>query len=165
MQGETKSSNAHRGALGDSGRGPPSTHVVHGGDVEMSAQISKSCRAVTRGGSKCQVVVLPDSEFCFFHDPSQAAARREAQAEGGRQNRLKTLEATAQDVEIVDSADVIELLIKTINHVRKGQIDPKVANSVGFLANILMKVLEHNHLESRIERLEALLKEQTSTAD
>jgi hypothetical protein len=105
------------------------------------------------------------SEFCFFHDPSQAAARREAQAEGGRQNRLKTLEATAQDVEIVDSTDVIELLIKTINHVRKGQIDPKVANSVGFLANILMKVLEHNHLESRIERLEALLKEETSTAD
>ena len=48
-------------------------------------------------------LTIPELEFCFFHDPSKAGERREAQAQGGRQNRIKTLEASAQDVKVEDS--------------------------------------------------------------
>ena len=97
--------------------------------------------------------------------PIPAEKRKEAQAEGGRQNRIKTLEASTPDVKVGDSGDAIALISQTINQVRKGQIDPRVANSIGFLANILIKAVERDKLETRIERLEALLKVQASTLD
>jgi hypothetical protein len=131
----------------------------------MRKPINKTCSATKPDQSKCQAPALPGSEFCFFHDPSKAEKRREAQAQGGRQNRMKTLEDSAPDVKVKDSGDAIALISDTINQVRKGKIDPRVANSVGFLANILLKAVERNKLETRIEQLEALLKVQTSTLD
>src|ERR1035437_4172917 len=132
---------------------------------EMKTPISKTCSATKPDESKCNAAAMPGSKFCFFHDPSNAKMRREAQAQGGRQNRMKTLESTAPDVKVEDCGDAIALISETINQVRKGQIDPRVANSVGFLANILIKAVEQNKLETRIEQLEALLKVQTSTID
>jgi hypothetical protein len=131
----------------------------------MNAPISKTCCATKRDQSNCQAPVRPGSEFCFFHDPSKSEERREAQAQGGRRTRIKTLEATSPDVKVGDCGDAIALLVQTINQVLKGEIDPRVANSVGFLANILMKALEQDKLETRIEQLEALLKVRTSTLD
>ena len=58
----------------------------------MNTPISKTCSATKQDQSKCQAAAIPGSEFCFFHDPSKAEKRREAQAQGGRQNRMKTLE-------------------------------------------------------------------------
>jgi hypothetical protein len=131
----------------------------------MKTRISKTCSATKKDQSNCQVPVIPGSEFCYFHDPSNAEKRREAQAQGGRQNRMKTLESTAPDVKVEDCGDAIALISETINHVRKGKIDPRVANSVGFLANILLKAMERDKLETRIEQLEALLRVQTPTLD
>ena len=131
----------------------------------MKTPISKTCSATKPDESKCNAAAIPGSEFCFFHDPSNAEKRREAQAQGGRQNRMKTLESTVPDVKVEDCGDAIALISETINQVRKGQIDPRVANSVGFLANILIKAVEQNKLETRIEQLEELLKVQTSTTD
>jgi hypothetical protein len=131
----------------------------------MKTPISKTCSATKSDQSKCRAAAIPGSEFCFFHDPSKAEKRREAQSQGGRQNRVKTLEDSAPDVKVEDSGDAIILLVQTINQVRKGQIDPRVANSVGFLANILIKAVERDKLETRIEQLEALLKVQTTTSD
>jgi hypothetical protein len=104
-------------------------------------------------------------DFCFFHDPSKAERRKEAQAEGGRQNRMKTLEASTPDVKVEDSGDAIALISATINQVRRGLIDPRIANSVGYLANILIRAVDQDKLETRIENLEALLKVQTPTLD
>jgi hypothetical protein len=78
---------------------------------------------------------------------------------------MKTLESTVPDVKVEDCGDAITLISENINQVRKGKIDPRVANSVGFLANILIKAVERNQMETRIEQLEALLKVQPSTTD
>jgi hypothetical protein len=131
----------------------------------MKTPISKTCSATKPDQSNCQAVALSGSKFCFFHDPSKGEERREAQAQGGRQNRIKTLEATSPDVKVEDCGDAIALLVQTINQVLKGEIDPRVANSVGFLANILIKAMEQDKTKTRIEQLEELLKVQTSTFD
>jgi hypothetical protein len=131
----------------------------------MKTPVIKTCNATKQDQSKYQAAAMPGSEFCFFHDPSKAEKRREAQAQGGRQNRMKTLDESAPDVKVKDSGDAIALISDTINQVRKGQIDPRVANSVGFLANILLKAVERDKLETRIQQLEAVLKVQTPTLD
>ena len=131
----------------------------------MKTPIGKTCRGTKPDQSNCQAPALPGSEFCFFHDPSKAEKRREAQARGGRQNHMKTLDAAAPDVKVEDCRSAISLISETINQVRKGQIDPRVANSVGFLANILIKAVERDKMETRIDQLEALLKVQDPTLD
>lgn len=122
----------------------------------------KLCNARKQDGSKCEANALAGSEFCFFHDPSKSADRRAAQSLGGQGNRMKTLSETTPDVKIQNSADVVVLICDTINQVRKGAIDPRVANAVGYLANLATKALEQNDLETRIEKLEELFEERAA---
>jgi hypothetical protein len=117
-----------------------------------------SCKALKKDGSRCRATALPESGFCFFHDPAKAAERHAAQSFGGSQNRMKTLGADAPDLKIADCQDVVRLLSETINQVRKGQLDPRVANAVGYLANVLIKSVQQGELESRLAELESLVK-------
>ena len=128
------------------------------GTTEKLKSFKKPCQAIKPDGSRCQAAALPGRDFCFFHDPSQADERREAQSLGGQQNRMKTLDASAPDVEIEDCQDVVRLISETINQVRKGQIDPRVANAVGYLANVLIRAVEQGDMEKRLDDLEAVVK-------
>ena len=56
-----------------------------------------------------------------------------------------------------NTQDVSTLLAESINQVRRGQLDPRVANSVGHLASILLGALQQGPLEERLARLEAAL--------
>lgn len=120
--------------------------------------IKHQCKAKTETGHPCQAAALPGSGFCFFHDPTKTEERRAAQSFGGSQNRMKTLAADTPDVKVADCRDVVNLISETINQVRKGQVDPRVANAVGYLANILIKAVEQGELEGRLAELEALVK-------
>jgi hypothetical protein len=122
----------------------------------------KGCRASKQDGSACGATALSGSEFCFFHDPSKASDRRAAQSLGGQGNRIRTLSEATPDVKIENSADVVALICETINQVRKGCIDPRVANAVGYLANLATKAMEQNELETRIAKLEGLFERRTA---
>ena len=124
----------------------------------MKPAPKKSCTATKDDGTACGAAALPGSRFCFFHDPAKAAARRQAQSAGGLANKMATLPADAPDVKVEDGADVVKLLGATINQVRRGEIDPRVGNSVGYLANIVLAATGQRELESRIAELESLVK-------
>lgn len=135
------------------------------GKTEKLKSFKKPCQAVKPDGSRCQAAALPGTDFCFFHDPSKADERREAQSLGGQQNRMKTLDASAPDMKVEDCQDVVKLISKTINQVRKGQIYPRVANAVGYLANVLIRAVEQGDLEKRLADLEAVVKNQRPIHD
>ena len=131
----------------------------------MKTHIYKVCSATKPDQSKCENAVIDGSEFCFFHDPLKAQQRREAQARGGRENRMKTLDSTAPDVRLDDVRDAQAVLKQTLNWVLKGTIDPRIANSVCFIVNTFMRAAEQGNLETRIEDLEALLEARVPTSD
>jgi hypothetical protein len=56
-----------------------------------------------------------------------------------------------------NSADICGLLSTTINEVRSGRLQPRIATAVGYLANILLAAQEHGPLEDRLSRLESVL--------
>ena len=124
----------------------------------MKPAAKKSCTAAKGDGTACGAAALPGSQFCFFHDPAKAAARRQAQSAGGQANRMATLPADAPDVTVEDGADVVKLLGATINQVRRGEIDPRVANAVGYLSNIMLSATGQRELENRLAELETLVK-------
>ena len=130
----------------------------------MKPAPKKSCTATKDDGTACGAAALPGSRFCFFHDPAKAAARRKAQSAGGLANKMATLPTNAPDVKVEDGADVVKLLGATINQVRRGEIDPRVGNSVGYLANIVLAATGQRELETRIAELEALVKNRRQSA-
>ena len=123
---------------------------------------SRTCKAKTKQGDQCSALAIDGSDFCFFHDPEKAEDRHRAQSAGGRNGGLKTLSSTTPDARIEGADDVVSLLSDTINQVRRGDIDPRVANAVGYLANILLKAKELGDLEDRIKALEATTNRRTS---
>ena len=60
----------------------------------------------------------------------------------------------AEDLTLAQIADVTTLLGRTINDVRQGKVDVKVANAVGYLAGVLLKSLEGGDVEQRLAALE-----------
>jgi hypothetical protein len=58
--------------------------------------------------------------------------------------------------------EVRDLLGETINRVRQGPFDLRAANSIGFLAGILLKALDQR-LEERIAHLEAIASVEKAT--
>jgi hypothetical protein len=45
----------------------------------------------------------------------------------------------------------------SINRLRRGELDPRVANAIGYLASVLLRAQEQGPLEERMAKLEAML--------
>ena len=76
---------------------------------------------------------------------------------------MVTLPTDTPDVDVEDCADVVTLLGQTINQVRRGEIDPRVANAVGYLSNIVLAATAQRDLETRIAELESLVKNRSKS--
>lgn len=68
-----------------------------------------------------------------------------------------TLPASTQSPELRSAGDVCKLLSETIGDVRIGRLDPKIANTVGYLAGVLVRALEVGKIEERLAALEVVM--------
>jgi hypothetical protein len=68
-----------------------------------------------------------------------------------------TLPFDAPDHPLGTTNDVSTLLADSINQLRRGQLDPRVANAMGYLATVLLRALEQGPLEERLTKIEELL--------
>lgn len=64
-----------------------------------------------------------------------------------------------RDVHVRNIRDVKRLINSTINELRAGELDCKRANSIGYLANILLKVFETEDVVNRMTVIEERLKQ------
>jgi hypothetical protein len=120
------------------------------------------CKASKAGGSTCGGNCLNGSDYCYFHDPAQAAHRQQARRKGGRARSkpMAVLPISVSDVPVEDVEGVVRLLGRTINQVLTGQVDPKISNAVGYLASVLLRALEGAEFEERLARLEEMANQQ-----
>lgn len=114
------------------------------------------CEYVKADGSGCLAVPRHGSRYCFFHDPDSAAERDAARRAGGveRSRKHAVLPSDTPDMQLATTADVINLLGRTLNQALRGEVDPKVSNAVGYLSGILLRATEQDDLERRLTRLE-----------
>jgi hypothetical protein len=116
--------------------------------------MTKKCKH-RKGNRRCKNYALTGDEFCFFHSPKKARERAEAQRKGGKKalsEKKRVLQGS--NIEIKNTSDIVELLNETINQVRTGEIEVKIANAVGYLSGICLKALEQGDIEKRLEALE-----------
>jgi len=67
------------------------------------------------------------------------------------------LPADTPDHPLGNTTDVSALLADSINRLRRGQLDPRVANSMGYLTSVLLRSLEQGPIEERLAKIEAAL--------
>ena len=111
------------------------------------------CENIKSDGKVCKANATSGSRYCFFHDPAKSEERTAARRAGGQANRPAVARMTHVR-ELEKSSHVASFLAETMNFVRRGELDPKVANSVGYLSNILVKALEQSEIADRLETLE-----------
>jgi hypothetical protein len=73
-----------------------------------------------------------------------------------RSHSAAVLSSDTPDHPLGDTNQVSVLLADSINRLRRGQLDPRVANSMGYLASVLLKALDQR-LEDRLAHLEAVI--------
>ena len=121
---------------------------------------SKKCEHKKPNGERCKAKALTNDRFCFFHSPAKKQERRKAQRAGGvsRSQKMTVLPPdTTEERRLQSPTDVCDLLGETINQVRCGLIDSRIATAVGYLAGTLLRGLEHGQLDDRLTRIEAKL--------
>jgi hypothetical protein len=116
--------------------------------------MAKKCK-YRKGNRRCKNYALTGDEFCFFHSPKKAKERAKAQRKGGKKALTDKKRVLGEsNIEIKKTSDVVSLLNETINQVRTGEIEVKIANAVGYLSGICLKALEQGDIEKRLEALE-----------
>jgi hypothetical protein len=122
------------------------------------------CEFIGSGGDRCNAPSLRGKRLCFAHEPSVAAQRHEARTRGGksRSKPRQVLPLTAGDMQLQSAGDVLALLGQTISQVRRGEVDGRIANAVGYLCSVGLRALEGAGLEARLAALEARLQQRAS---
>ena len=114
----------------------------------------KRCKGITRSGKPCTAWAMEDG-LCYFHaNPDKAAelGQRWGRARGPTSSG-EAAEYVARPLRTPD--DVTKLLADTINDLQYGQIEPRLANTVGFLATGMLKALQPGDMEGRLRAMEA----------
>lgn len=121
--------------------------------------MKQQCAFRKKNGERCTADVQSGKTLCVFHDPDRAEAGRQARRLGGltRSRPRVVLPPETPENPLRSTQDVAVLLGESINQVRRGQLDPRIANAVGYLSGILLNALQQGPLEERLSRLEATL--------
>ena len=98
---------------------------------------------------------MTDNDFCFFHNPKTKKSKKEAIIKGGKGNKKN--HQPLEEIKIKDNKDVVRLIVKTINEVRQGSADVRIANCIFYGSGQLIKALELAGLEERIAKIEEML--------
>jgi hypothetical protein len=120
---------------------------------------TSKCEHKKSSGEHCKAKALTTDRFCFFHSPAKARERRQARSAGGvsRSQKRAVLPPNTEEERLQSPTDVCDLLGATINQVRRGLIDSRIATTVGYLAGTLLRGMEHGHLDERLTKIEAKL--------
>src|ERR1035441_5695676 len=118
--------------------------------------MNATCKAITNAGERCRAVAVKGG-LCTLHaDPKVAAemGRKSGKVRRSRDSR----EQPKHDLAPPRTAqEVMAALGQFISDVRARRLDPKVAGTLGYLANVLLKSIEVSDVEMRLAALESVL--------
>ncbi len=114
------------------------------------------CEFTKTDGKKCKAYAMTNSDFCLSHNPKAKHLKAEAVRNGGLARRRPKLKL--KPLEGLDNPKgIIRLLTEAINYVRSDKMSSKTANTIGYLAEKLTKVLEVSEYETRMKQIEKIL--------
>ena len=121
--------------------------------------MSRKCQFRKKNGERCGADAQSGKSICVFHDPDRSEDGRRARRAGGleRSRPPAALPAETPDSPLRTNQDVLELLGESISQLRRGQLDPRKANAIGYLASISLRALGQGSPEGQALELGAAL--------
>jgi len=117
------------------------------------------CSFIKPDGTQCNANAMSGLDYCYTHNPDISdEEKREAKQRGG-QNRAVAISEPLPPLAIAEPNDAVLLIVDTINRVRAGELDIRVANCLGFLSDKLLKAFEVSKLNDRVEIIERVILE------
>jgi hypothetical protein len=116
------------------------------------------CQAMTKEGKQCKAHALKGKEYCLMHDPDSKEKLKEYARQGGLVK--KKVQTSLAPIEFTgDVKEVLNLLADTINRVRSNTMPARTANTIGYLANVMIKALEITEIDNRLKQVERVVME------
>lgn len=114
------------------------------------------CKHIKHDNTPCKAKALTGDDYCFMHSPRAEKQRKQANSKGGKHSYKETMVSSGY-LSIKKPKDILKLLNSTINEVRTGQLDVKIANCIGYLSSHFLKAHEYTELEQRLEAVEDMV--------
>lgn len=95
------------------------------------------CQGVNKLGKPCKAPPGIDRAYCWFHDPQMKEHRAETSKYATEQRHR-----IMPPIEIEGLPSIKDLIVETINRVRQGRLDPKVANAISGLARVYVAIVQ-----------------------
>jgi hypothetical protein len=112
-----------------------------------------TCEFKKSDGTRCKANPLQGEKYCYFHHPKQAGKHRQSSAKGGK-HKLIRLPSNTPAIRLRSADDVVSLIEKTVDEMRRGLISPKITNSIAFVCGTLLRAFEMGDFEKRLSELE-----------
>ena len=113
------------------------------------------CRAKNKAGKPCSAPAVEGADRCVMHSGRAA----ELGSKGGRRRAVYSPDNLKHFEPPKTAADLRDLLAQSIVEIRRGNLDPKLANSISYLGTGFLRALEVSDLEARLATLEARTEE------
>jgi hypothetical protein len=115
---------------------------------------ANKCAATNLNGAACRAVPLPDSAYCFNHDPDLAERRAENRRKGGRARSNAARAAKQFSDTPLTTAELLGTLSRAVRRTEAGDMEPNIANALAGLCRAISSIRENAELEERIAALE-----------
>jgi hypothetical protein len=116
------------------------------------------CQAISKDGKQCRAHALKGKKYCLVHDPESKKELKEYARQGGLVK--KKVQTSLAPIEFKgDIKEVLDLLADTINQVRSNTMPARTANTIGYLANVMIKALEITEIDNRLKQVERVVME------
>jgi hypothetical protein len=115
------------------------------------------CKFIKPDGEQCNANAMSELDYCYTHNPDISdEEKREAKQRGG-QARALTISNPLPPLPIAKPDDAVLLIADTINRVRAGTLDIRIANCLGFLSDKLLRAFEVSKLNDRVDIIEQVI--------
>jgi hypothetical protein len=106
------------------------------------------CPGIKRDGSRCTVTVEPPQTYCWWHDPANAEARKQAASRGGKRAGRGRPQAELTNIK--------QRLCSLADDVLAGEVDRSDASVAGQLLNTVIRAIG---MEMKVREVEELVEE------
>ena len=115
------------------------------------------CEFQKTNGKSCGAPALTGSKLCFFHDPSQAEQRKQAQSAGGLASSEGRSGSEWEQVEplgLETIEGIVQLVTEQLNELRGLEPSPRKGTAIFYGVGLLVRLYEALVLERRLSEVE-----------